>query len=68
MGFMNGRKSDAKSKLPYAFLLRSGEPVAFSGVWDGWKDPATGERSQSYAIITTELNELTATSTRPKPS
>jgi putative SOS response-associated peptidase YedK len=60
-GFYEWKKIDAKTKQPYAFLLSSGEPFAFAGVWDGWKDPATGEWLQSYAIITTEPNELTAT-------
>jgi putative SOS response-associated peptidase YedK len=48
-------------KQPYGFSLRSGKLFAFGGLWDAWKDPATGEWLQSFAIITTEPNELTAT-------
>jgi hypothetical protein len=52
---------DEKTKHPYAFALRSGEPFAFGGVWDAWKDPATEDWLQSFSIITTDPNELTAT-------
>jgi putative SOS response-associated peptidase YedK len=60
-GFYEWKALDAKTKQPYAFMLKSGEPFAFGGVWDAWKDPATDEWLQSYAIITTTPNELTAT-------
>jgi putative SOS response-associated peptidase YedK len=49
------------TKQPYGFSLRSEKLFAFGGVWDAWKDPATGEWLQSFAIITVEPNELTAT-------
>jgi putative SOS response-associated peptidase YedK len=39
--------------------MSSGEPFAFGGVWDAWKEP-NGHRLQSIAIITTDPNELTA--------
>jgi len=60
-GFYEWRKLDAKTKQPYAFGMKSGEPFAFAGVWDGWKDPSTGIWLQSYAIITTTPNQLAAT-------
>ena len=34
--------------------------MAFAGLWNGWKDPATGQWRQSYTIITTDPNELMA--------
>lgn len=34
-------------------------PLAFAGLWDAWKDPATGEYLETFAIITTTPNELT---------
>ncbi|MDE1178481.1 MAG: SOS response-associated peptidase [Edaphobacter sp.] len=49
------------SKQPYGFSLKSDQLFAFGGVWDAWKDPATGEWLQSFAIITVEPNVLTAT-------
>jgi hypothetical protein len=38
------------------------QSFAFAGLWDAWKDPANGEWLQTFAIITTEANELTADS------
>jgi putative SOS response-associated peptidase YedK len=54
------RKKDTGAKQPYAFTLANGEPFAFAGLWDRWKDPAGGFL-ESYTIITTTPNELTAT-------
>jgi putative SOS response-associated peptidase YedK len=59
-GFYEWKRLDEKTKQPYAFGLKSGEPFAFAGLWDAWKDPA-GDWLQSFTIITTEPNELTAT-------
>jgi putative SOS response-associated peptidase YedK len=36
-----------------------GGPFAFAGLWDAWKD-AGGYWLQSFAIVTTEANELMA--------
>jgi putative SOS response-associated peptidase YedK len=60
-GFYEWKRLDEKTKQPYAFAMRNGEPFAFGGLWDGWKDPATGDWLQSFSIITTDPNELTAT-------
>jgi putative SOS response-associated peptidase YedK len=60
-GFYEWKKLDEKTKQPYAFGMRSGKPFAFAGIWDAWKDPATQDWLQSFSIITTEPNELTAT-------
>ena len=37
--------------------MTSGEPFAFAGLWDSWRDPA-GDIVRSCTIITTEPNEL----------
>jgi len=50
----------ASTKQPYAFTLTNVEPFAFAGLWDRWKDPAGGTL-ESFTIITTTPNELTAT-------
>jgi putative SOS response-associated peptidase YedK len=60
-GFYEWRRLDEKTKQPFAFAMRSGKPFAFGGVWDAWKDPATEDWLQSFSIITTDPNELTAT-------
>ena len=38
-GFYEWKRLDEKTKQPYAFALRSGEPFAFGGVWDAWERP-----------------------------
>ena len=60
-GFYEWKKLDAKTKQPYAFTMADDAPFAFAGLWDAWKDPAQDEWLQSFAIITTKPNELTAT-------
>jgi putative SOS response-associated peptidase YedK len=59
-GFYEWKKLDPKTRQPYAFGMADGTPFAFAGLWDGWKDP-DGGWLQSYSIITTTPNELTAT-------
>jgi putative SOS response-associated peptidase YedK len=59
-GFYEWKKLDAKTKQPYAFAMRVASPFAFAGLWDAWKDPTTEEWLQSFSIVTTEPNELTA--------
>jgi putative SOS response-associated peptidase YedK len=54
------KKKHAAEKQPYVFTLSEGEPFAFAGLWDRWKDPAGGVL-ESFTIITTTPNELTAT-------
>ena len=54
------KPSKKDTKQPYTFTLTSGEPFVFAGLWDRWKDPASGAL-ESFTIITTTPNELTAT-------
>jgi putative SOS response-associated peptidase YedK len=60
-GFYEWRRLDPKTKQPFAFDLVNGSMMAFAGLWDAWKDPASGEWLQSFTIITTDANELMAT-------
>jgi putative SOS response-associated peptidase YedK len=68
-GFYEWKKLDSKSRQPWAFSLADGQPFAFAGIWDAWKDPAVAEGPsngpdpwlQSFTIITTTPNPLTAT-------
>ena len=59
-GFYEWKKLDAKTKQPYAFGLKDAMPFAFAGLWDAWKDSANGEWLQTFSIVTTEPNEVTA--------
>ncbi len=51
-------RREGKLRIPLRFVLRSREPFAFAGLWDSWKDRATGERIRSCTIVTTEPNDL----------
>lgn len=42
-------------KTPYAIARADGDPLAFAGIWEGWRSPA-GDILRSFAIITTEAN------------
>ena len=55
-GFYEWRRN-SPGRQPVRFVLASGEPFAFAGLWDTWRDP-TGESVSSCTIITTEANEL----------
>lgn len=57
--FYEWQKLDAKTKQPYAFAMKSGDPFAFAGLWERWMAP-DGKPLDSFAIITTDPNEVTA--------
>lgn len=52
-----------KVKQPYLITRRTGEPLAFAGLWSSWRDPNTDadDRLRTATIITTTPNELMAT-------
>jgi putative SOS response-associated peptidase YedK len=49
-----------KAKQPYAIAMNDGSPFGIAGVWENWKQPGTGEWVRTFAIITTDANELVA--------
>ena len=55
-GFYEWRKG-GKRKAPMRFKLKSGEPFAFAGLWDNWKQP-DGSSLRTYTIVTTESNNV----------
>src|ERR1700730_2484324 len=55
------------AKLPHAIRRRDGEPLAFAGLWEVWRDP-DGERLRSCVIITTAANNLVGTLPDPLPA
>ncbi len=57
--FYEWPKEGKPPKQPYAFELANGNLFAFAGLWDAWKDHE-GRWLQSFAIVTTEANELMA--------
>jgi putative SOS response-associated peptidase YedK len=59
-GFYEWKKLDAKSKQPYAITMKDRSLFGFAGLWERWKDKASGEVIRSCTIITTEPNEVCA--------
>lgn len=59
-GFYEWQKLDPKTRQPWAFGLPGGAVFALAGLWERWKDPATGEPLETYTVLTTDPNPLTA--------
>jgi len=50
----------ATGKQPWYFTRADGEPMTFAGLWDEWKDNATGEVLKSCTMLITEPNDFVA--------
>jgi putative SOS response-associated peptidase YedK len=59
--FYEWQKIDEKTKQPHAIAMKDDALFAFAGLWESWKDRATGQRLETYSIITTDPNELMQT-------
>jgi putative SOS response-associated peptidase YedK len=57
--FYEWQRPDPKTKRPFAFALKSGEPYAFAGLWESWR-PKDGEPLETFTILTTGPNEIMA--------
>ena len=55
-GFYEWQRS-GQAKRPMRVVMRSGEPFAFAGLWETWRNPA-GNVIPSCTIITTTPNEV----------
>ena len=55
-GFYEWKKTPG-GKVPMHITLASGDPFAFAGLWETWKDPS-GAVIPSCTIITTAANDL----------
>jgi putative SOS response-associated peptidase YedK len=49
-----------KAKQPYAIAMKDGSPFGIGGLWENWKEPASGEWIRTFAVITTDANESVA--------
>ena len=49
-----------RAKQPYAVGMKDGSPFGIAGIWENWKEPKSGEWIRTFAIITTDANELVA--------
>ncbi len=51
-GYYEWQRSGAV-KQPYFITFGSGQPFGMAGLWESWRDPASGEPLQSCCIVTT---------------
>jgi putative SOS response-associated peptidase YedK len=60
--FYEWQRRPAGGKLPYAIRRRDGQPMAFAGLWEVWRDPsdAGADLLRTCAIVTTAANEVLA--------
>ena len=49
------RRVIANGKQPYAIARQDGEPMAFGGLWEGFRWP-DGAVTRSFSIITTDAS------------
>jgi putative SOS response-associated peptidase YedK len=56
--FYEWQKPDEKTKPPYAISLKDDSMFAFAGLWESWKNKESGERLNTYTIMTTDSNQL----------
>jgi hypothetical protein len=56
--FYEWQKIGPKTKQPFAIALKNGEPYAFAGLWEIWRDTEAGTALRSFAIVTTDPNEV----------
>ena len=56
-GFYEWMKTPG-GKQPYLIAFKDSRPFAFAGLWERWKDRESGERIETYTIITCEANRL----------
>jgi len=61
--FIEWKRVDAKTKLPWVFATKDDEPFALAGVYRRWRSPDRKSDRDTFAIITTEPNELLAEKT-----
>ena len=59
-GFYEWKVLGPREKQSFAFTMDQSSPFAFAGLWDAWHDKQTEQWLQSFTIITTTPNELTA--------
>ena len=55
--FYEWQRTDKKTKLPFAFALKGGEPYALAGLWERWQ-PKEGAALETFTILTTDPNAL----------
>jgi putative SOS response-associated peptidase YedK len=47
-----------RQRKPHAFAVKDCPLFGVAGIWENWRDPATGEWERTFATVTVEANEL----------
>lgn len=55
-GFYEWKEGETGSKQPYAALRNGGEPYAMGGLWETWRDPASGTMLETCTVLTCAAN------------
>jgi len=63
--FIEGPEKEKLNK-PYVIARKDKQYLSIAGIWDTWRDKDTGEEINSFAIITTVANEITAKIGHPR--
>jgi putative SOS response-associated peptidase YedK len=59
-GFYEWQKRSAGGKQPYYIHRADGEPIALAGLWESWTNSETGEKVETFTILTTNANDEVA--------
>lgn len=58
--FYEWQKIGARTTQPFAIAMKDNSPYAFAGLWERWREPASGQPLETFTVITTDPNELLA--------
>src|SRR6478672_9165303 len=56
---MEGRQGP-EGQTAVCHRMKNGSPFGIGGLWENWRDPTSSEWVRTFAIITTDANELVA--------
>lgn len=45
-----------RGRMPYYIRPAGERPMLLGGIWDRWRDPATGDATMGFAVVTTAAN------------
>ena len=57
-GFFEWRSVAGGAKQPFAIAMADRTPFGLAGLWENWRDPASGEAVRTFCILTTRANAL----------
>lgn len=58
--YFEWQQIDPKTKQPFAFVRRDGEPMFLAALWENWRDVSSNEWIRSFCLITTTPNDIAA--------